>query len=173
MVRSYQPNAGHFALAKLREYVGKLTLITQCVDGYHQRAGCKDAIELHGNILVNRCLVCGKEGEHASWREGLPYCTCGELQRPGVVWFGENLPEGALREAYEAAETCEVFLSLGTSAMVYPAAQLPHIAATNGAYVVEVNIEATALTPQVDEFLQGPVGEVLSHLIHALKKVSS
>lgn len=173
MVRNHQPNAGHFALANLREHVGKLTLITQCVDGYHQLAGCKDAIELHGNILLHRCSVCGKEGEHASWREGLPYCTCGGLQRPGVVWFGESLPESALRQAYEAAETCEVFIAIGTSAMVYPAAQLPHVAATHNAYIVEVNTAATALTPSVEEFLQGPSGEVLPNLIHALNKVSS
>lgn len=173
MVRSHQPNAGHFALAELRERVGKLTLITQCVDGYHQRAGCEDTIALHGNILGNRCTVCGQEGESTSWREGLPYCTCGGLQRPSVVWFGESLPESALRQAHEAAETCEVFISIGTSAMVYPAAQLPHIAARHGAYLVEVNTEPTALTTSVDEFLQGPAGEVLPNLIHALKKVSS
>ncbi len=173
LVCHHEPNAGHFALAKLREHVGKLSLMTQCVDGYHQLAGCEDTIELHGNILVNRCSVCGKEGVCARFLEGLPHCSCGALQRPGVVWFGENLPAAALRKAGDAAATCSVFLVIGTSAMVYPAAQLPHIAAQHEAYVVEVNTEATALTPRVDEFLQGPAGEVLLNLIHALKKVSS
>jgi NAD-dependent deacetylase len=173
MVCNHEPNAGHFALAKLREHLGKLTLITQCVDGYHQQAGCADTIELHGNILVNRCSVCGKEGVRASFREGLPYCSCGELQRPSVVWFGENLPEAALRKAHDAAATCSVFMAIGTSAMVYPAAQLPHVAASHGAYIVEVNTETTALTPHVDEFLQGPAGSILPELLQALKKVSS
>lgn len=173
MVCRHQPNAGHYALARLRDHLGKLTLITQCVDGYQQQAGLADTIELHGNILSNQCSVCGKEGACAKLLEELPYCSCGGLQRPGVVWFGENLPEAALRKANEAAETCSVFISIGTSALVYPAAQLPHIAATHGAYIVEVNTETTALTPHADEFLQGPAGEILANMIHALKKVSS
>jgi len=172
-VRSHQPNAGHYALAQLRRFVGELILLTQCVDGYHQQAGCVDAIELHGNILVSRCLKCGKDGEVENWREGLPYCACGGMQRPGVVWFGESLPVTALERAHAAAATCSVFISIGTSALVYPAAQLPHLAGARGAYVVEINPEETALTPYADEFLQGPSGEILPQLIHALEKVSS
>lgn len=167
MVRNHQPNAGHYALAELRALVDNLTLITQCVDGYHQQADSAGAIELHGNILVSRCLQCGKEGESEIWREGLPHCPCGGVQRPGVVWFGESLPKGALQSAYDAAEICSIFISVGTSALVYPAAQLPHVAGTHGAYLVEINPEKTALTPYVDEFLQGLSGEVLPQLIHA------
>lgn len=173
MVRGHRPNAGHYALVELRTLVGKLTLITQCVDGYHQQAGLDEVIELHGNILVSRCRRCGTEKETEVWREGLPYCVCGGLMRPGVVWFGESLPEPALEQAYLAAQHCSVFMSIGTSAVVYPAAQLPHVAGAQGACLVEINPEATALTPYVDEFLQGLSGEVLPQLIHALKKVSS
>lgn len=173
MVRSHRPNAGHYALAELHGLVGKLTLITQCVDGYHRQAGFEEVIELHGNILVSRCLQCGKEGETEVWRAGLPYCACGGMMRPGVVWFGESLPRAALQSAHHAAETCSIFFAIGTSAMVYPAAQLPHVAGMHGAYIVEINPEETALTALADELLQGPSGKVLPQLIHALTKVSS
>src|SRR5574341_1768271 len=166
-VRQHAPNSGHFALARLEPLCKTFALITQNVDGYHRRAGSNNISELHGNIMKSRCSACEHECEAGAenWREGLPYCACGALYRPGVVWFGEALPARALQRALAAAETCEVFFAIGTSAAVYPAAALPQIAAERGAYVVELNFEPTALTPQADEFMQGKSGEILPALV--------
>ena len=173
-VKRHQPNAGHVALARLQNFVGDLTVITQCVDDYHRQAGQNEVIELHGNILRNRCSVCQKiEPDRAeNWREGLAYCSCGGLHRPAVVWFGENLPQQALKQAFHAAENCVAFFSIGTSALVYPAAQLPQAAHAAGAYLVEINLEETPLTSLAQLFIPQPAGEALPGLIHALQKVS-
>jgi NAD-dependent deacetylase len=173
-IKNHSLNPGHVALAQLQNFVGKLSLITQCVDGYHRQAGQAEVIELHGNILVNRCSVCSKvePDRDLNWRDGLPYCACGGIQRPGVVWFGENLPPAAVQQAVHAAETCSVFFSIGTSALVYPAAQLPQLSRAAGAYLVEINLEETPLTPLAQLFIPQAAGEVLPGLIHALQKVS-
>ncbi len=169
-VAQHRPNAGHAALAKLAGLFQEFTLITQCVDRYHQQAGARDVIELHGNLIESRCLQCGVQAEGATevWRGGLPYCGCGGLRRPAVVWFGEKLPAAALRRAFRAAEECTIFFAIGTSALVYPAAQLPHVARAAGAAIVEINPERTPLTPQAHWFLQGPAGEMLPALLAAL-----
>jgi NAD-dependent deacetylase len=166
-VRRHAPNPGHHALAQLESRCTKFSLITQNVDGYHRLAGSTNVIELHGNVMRSRCSACGHECEAGveNWQEGLPFCACGALYRPGVVWFGEPLPHVALQSAFAAAESCDLFFSIGTSAVVYPAAALPQIAREHGAYVVEVNPEQTPLTPMADEFLQGPAGEILPALI--------
>lgn len=174
-VKKHRPNAGHYALARLQDFVGGLTVVTQCVDGYHTQAGQKVVIELHGNILWNRCTQCHKIQSEEEPPGGalLPHCACGGLQRPAVVWFGENLPAIALRQAFEAAEKCAVFFAIGTSALVYPAAQLPHSARAAGAYVVEINPEETPLTPLAHLFVPQRAGEALPDLIQALQKASS
>lgn len=168
-VQQHLPNAGHTALAKMQRRAGHLTLITQCVDRYHQQAGARGVIELHGNLIESRCLQCGAQTEGATeiWREGLPYCACGGLRRPAVVWFGESLPGAALQQAFRAAEECDIFFSIGTSALVYPAAHLPHLARDAGAAIVEINPEKTPLTPQAHWFLQGRAGEILPGLVQA------
>ncbi|MDZ7291108.1 MAG: NAD-dependent deacylase [candidate division KSB1 bacterium] len=173
LVRQHAPNPGHRALAQMQSRFKEFALITQNVDGYHQRAGSSDVSELHGNIMMSRCSGCGHECEAGaeSWREDLPYCACGALYRPGVVWFGEMLPELALQRAFAAAESCQVFFSIGTSAVVYPAAALPQVAAAHGAYVVEINYEPTPLTPRADEFLQGKAGEILPVLVNHIQQV--
>ena len=94
-----------------------------------------------------------------------PRCACGAMLRPDVVWFGEVLPEGAMREATEAARRSEVFLSIGTSAVVYPAAALPEVAKRSGAYLVEINVEETPLSPLADEVILGPAAQVLPDLL--------
>jgi NAD-dependent deacetylase len=172
-VRQHAPNRGHFALAQMEALFKDFTLITQNVDGYHRRAGSRVVYELHGNIMKSRCRECNHECEagEENWREGLAYCSCRGLYRPGVVWFGEMLPPHALQQAFAAAETCEVFFSIGTSAVVYPAAALPQIAAERGKYVVEINPEETALTPLANEFLQGKAGEILPALVNRIKQV--
>jgi NAD-dependent deacetylase len=172
LVRQHQPNAGHHALARMASILKDFVLITQNVDGYHQRAGSVEVGELHGNIMKSRCSGCGHECEAGAenWWDGLPYCACGALYRPGVVWFGETLPQPALERAFAAAESCEVFFSIGTSAVVYPAAALPQIAHERGAYVAEINSERTPLTLLAHEFLQGQAGEILPRLFDLVQE---
>jgi NAD-dependent deacetylase len=160
------PNAAHLALARLEQEKRDFTLITQNVDGLHDRAGSRRILKLHGDIWRLRCTACG-----ANWpdlRPTLPklppHCACGGLARPGVVWFGEALPEGIMAEAKHAAASAEVFLVIGTSAVVYPAAGLVPYAKRAGAKVIEINTEATAFTHDVDLSLQGRAGEMLPGL---------
>lgn len=171
LVRAAQPNAGHRALVELATLVPRLTLVTQNVDGLHQRAGSPDVIEYHGNILRDRCGAEGiPAGRSALSVTGLPECArCGELLRPDVVWFGEPIPRDAMLRADAAAADCDVFLSVGTAAVVYPAAGLAERALRCAATLVEVNTAATDLTPLVDCTLRGPAGEILPRLVGALR----
>ena len=162
-----QPNPGHYALAELEKRVPAFTLITQNVDGLHERAGSRNVLRLHGSIWATRCLDCGQEAtdQQRPLPEIPPRCGCGGLLRPGVVWFGERLPQQIWQAADAAARSAQLFLVVGTSAVVYPAAGLAHIARSSGARVVEINIAETALSGEIDEFLQGPSGELLPQLI--------
>ncbi|MGB7739016.1 MAG: NAD-dependent deacylase [Steroidobacteraceae bacterium] len=171
LVRRVEPNAGHRALVELASMVPRLTLVTQNVDGLHQRAGSTGVIEYHGNILRDRCSAEGTLAGRSSLSiTGLPECArCGELLRPDVVWFGEAIPRQALLEADAAAAGCDVFLSIGTASVVYPAAALAESALRSGAKVIEINTEPTALTPLVDVALHGPSGDVLPQLLQALR----
>ena len=170
LVRHAEPNAGHRALVELARRVPRLTLVTQNVDGLHQRAGSPSVLEYHGNILRDRCTVEQVVAERADdAREGLPRCAaCGGLLRPDVVWFGEAIPRAPMMLAAAAAEDCDVFLSVGTSSLVYPAAGLAQAAAARGAVVIEVNPDATDLTPRVPFALQGPAGRILPDLCAAM-----
>jgi NAD-dependent deacetylase len=169
LVSEARPNPGHQALARLQDLVEGLTLVTQNVDSLHQRAGSRQVIELHGNIMRTRCHRCRVPDDRAfDIEEGAPRCSaCGGLLRPDVVWFGEALPEEAMRTALAASAACEVFLSVGTSALVYPAAGLPYQAIGNGRVVVEINPQPTPLSDSVTYQLRGPSGEVLPRLIDA------
>lgn len=162
-----KPNPGHFALAEMEKHFQSFTLITQNVDGLHQRAGSRNVVELHGNITrvkcKNGCCVLQEWDETADL---VPKCpNCGAFLRPDVVWFGEMLPGKELATAYHAAQNCEIFLSIGTSANVQPAASLPLIAKKSGALLVEINAEKTPITPYGDFFLSGKSGEILPELI--------
>ena len=170
LVRQAQPNAGHFALADLARRVPVLTLVTQNVDGLHQRAGSRGVLEYHGNILRDRCTIEQILAERAEdARTGLPRCAaCGGLLRPDVVWFGEAIPAGPMTVAAAAAEDCDVFLSVGTSSLVYPAAGLAEVALRRRATVIEINPNSTDLTPQADLVLAGPSGQVLPALLEAM-----
>ena len=168
-VRNVEPNAGHFALAEMGQRVPKFTLITQNVDGLHRKAGSRNVLELHGNIQRVRCSECGMYAD--TWTENgdVPRCAgCGGMLRPDVVWFGESLPRSELEAAVEAARGCRVFLSIGTSGLVQPAAALPFAAHNKGAVVVEDNLEPTPLTEKADFFLQGKSGDVLPELVKAV-----
>jgi len=167
LVRQAQPNAGHFALAELARRVPCLTLVTQNVDGLHQRAGSPGVLEYHGNILRDRCTVEQIVAERSEdTRTGLPRCAaCGGLLRPDVVWFGEAIPAGPMTVAAAAAEDCDVFLSVGTSSLVYPAAGLAEVALRRRATVIEINPNATDLSPHADLVLAGPSGQILPALL--------
>lgn len=163
------PNAGHAALVVMQVHVSQWALITQNVDGLHQQAGSRGVIELHGNIM--RYVCCAQRhvvGVDEPAMGMPPLCpTCGSLVRPDVVWFGESLPPAALDAAFAAAANCDVFLSVGTSAVVQPAASLPLQALANGALTVEINPDETPLSRRVDFVVRGPAGQVLPALVHA------
>lgn len=167
------PNPGHLALSALEQHLNqdteKFVLITQNVDSLHHRAGSKNIIELHGNIMREVCLDCYQKTNSPTSMSPdgeIPRCSnCGGLIRPDVVWFGEQLPQKSLDLAWQAARNCDIFLSVGTSAIVQPAASLPMIAYQNEAIIIEVNINQTPLSPYVDFVLQGFSSIVLPKLI--------
>lgn len=171
LVNKAAPNPGHLALAKLQGLVPRLTLITQNIDGLHQRAGSQEVIALHGNLAETKCF----EREHLveAWSEDgevPPLCpVCGSHLRPNVVWFGENLPTVALQTAVQTAQSCDIFFSIGTSALVHPAASLPLLAVEKGITTVEINPQSTPLTGWMDFVLPGAAGSVLPALIAALR----
>jgi NAD-dependent deacetylase len=160
LMKTVEPNPAHVAIASWQERLAQLTLVTQNIDGLHQKAGSRDVIELHGNIWRARCVTCGMTIEMNEQRPDA--CVgCGDSIRPDVVLFGELLPTGAYERAAAAASTCELCLVVGTSALVYPAANIPGIAKAAGAYVVEVNPEETPLSSFCDEVLTGKAGDLL------------
>lgn len=164
------PNPGHFALATLEAELSEFTLVTQNVDRLHQTAGSRRVLEVHGDIWTLRCFRgCGyQEVDMRSPLPGpVPCPDCGAFLRPGVVWFGESLPVRVLAEATAASQSCEVFLVVGTSSQVYPAAGLADLAASSGAQVFEVNPHPASRVPGV-RVLQGPSGEVLPQVLREM-----
>jgi len=158
-----EPNAAHFEIARWHERFAELTLVTQNIDGLHQKAGSRDVVELHGNIWRARCTVCRFFHDDSAEVKRPDACMeCGNCLRPDVVLFGEMLPPGAFEFAAECASRCELCFVIGTSGLVYPAAGLPEIAKAAGAYVCEVNPERTPLSGVCDEVITGKAGEVLS-----------
>jgi len=169
-VKGVRPNAGHYALVEIETHIPEFTLITQNVDGLHRMAGSKNVLELHGNIQRVRCSECYTFAE--TWgddTESVPQCSvCSGLLRPDVVWFGEALPRDQLEASVEAARTCDIFFSIGTSGVVQPAASLAHAARNRGAVVVEVNAEPTLLTSKANYAFHGKSGEMLPELVKAV-----
>ncbi len=166
-IAAAHPNPAHEALVLLENRCPRFALITQNVDGLHDLAGSRHVIKLHGDIWTLRCQHCGaeKSDRRVPLPEILPRCSCGGLLRPGVVWFGESLPPAAWKAAVEAAQSCAVFLVVGTSAVVFPAAELPMLAKHRGAKLIEINFEPTALTPLADYSFIGKAGEILPQLV--------
>jgi NAD-dependent deacetylase len=161
-----RPNAAHLALASMESARPATTVVTQNVDGLHERAGTKQLVRLHGSLWRVRCVAEGTEwtDEREDLGELPPRCACGALLRPAVVWFGEALPHEAWGKAVAAARRASVVLVVGTSSLVRPAADLPEIALHAGAWVVEVNTEETPLSGVASERLVGPAGSILPRL---------
>ncbi len=177
-VRRARPNPGHLAVAAIEARVPGSVLVTQNVDDLHERAGSTAPLHLHGSLFAPRCSACaqptpipdGVTEESADGRRITPpRCTrCSALVRPGVVWFGEALPEEALSAAVEAASSCDLLLTVGTSGLVYPAAEIPLVAARCGAAVIQVNPRETPLDRVADVNVRGSAARVLPALVEAV-----
>lgn len=167
------PNPGHKVLARWENVFPVFSLITQNIDGLHQKAGSTDMLELHGNIWKLRCTEEGtvSENHQTPLEEVPPLCPdCGALLRPHVVWFGESLSPTVLHKAFQLSSECDVMFVIGTSALVQPAASLPLSAAEAGAKIVEINPDPTPLTPYADFSFRGKAGEILPLIDEELKK---
>ena len=167
---SKDPNPAHYAITRLDEALPNFLLVTQNVDGLHRRAGTKRMVELHGNLFRARCTECGAvtDALQVPLPEIPPRCGCGGLLRPDVVWFGEALPEDALRGGLDASRDCDLMVVVGTSGVVQPAASMPLLAKQAGARVIEVNPDPTPITPFADLHLEGKAGAVLPGLVDAI-----
>lgn len=172
------PNPGHYAIAEMEKYFSHYNLFTQNVDRLHHRAGSKKVYELHGTIFESRCFDCNapylenfKIGDDF---DSIPHCPkCNGLIRPSVVWFGESLPIEILHLAYEEARKSEIFLTIGTSSEVYPAAELPHIARNSGSYVIEINPNQTSFTQFANLSIREKSGIILPKLLNLIKETKS
>lgn len=168
------PHRGYEVIARMGRMFSRVTVITQNIDNLHRRAGSMNVIELHGNIERNYCIKCGETVTNQKILDSplVPRCErCGGLVRPDVVWFGENLPEEEWDRAVQAAGSADVFFSVGTSAIVYPAASIPQYARRNGAYCVEINPEPTPLFAMMDSVITAKAGEALGVLEEKLLEV--
>ena len=170
LLNKVEPNAGHYALAELEKRYSLFTLTTQNVDGLHGRAGSTQVLELHGNITKTRCNTCKHLSDFDRYHKDgpLPRCDCAGLLRPDVVWFGEALPQDVYETSLAAAGMSDVYMVIGTSSLVYPAAYLPQEARANGACVIEINTQDTALTPYADFAVRGKSGKILPEIVNRL-----
>jgi NAD-dependent deacetylase len=163
-----KPNRGHEVLEAWSHRYPSFTLITQNVDGLHERAGTQNVIRFHGSIWEVLCWNQCASSPPRWWDETVPFSSlppecphCGGLIRPGVVWFGEGIDPGIMRRSMDALD-CDIFFTIGTSSVVYPAASLVHEAKRRGAYTVEINMESTPASGLLDLALQGPAEELLA-----------
>ncbi len=172
-----RPNPAHDAIAQLETRIPDLTLITQNVDDLHERAGSGSVIHLHGDLHSPRCSVCATlytldadTSSVGATKEGSriepPRCPqCGSPVRPGVVWFGESLPERAFEHAFDAAGKCDLLLSIGTSGIVQPASLIPELALQHGGHVVHINPQTSPGKHPREASIQGLAGQVLPLLV--------
>ena len=174
LVLGAEPNPAHIALAELEQMGLLSSVITQNVDGLHQRGGSKEVIEFHGSNQWLICLQCGYRQKAASFSLEVipPPCPqCNAILKPDVVFFGEPIPWEAQTRSFEEARTCDLVLVVGTSAVVYPAAGIPTSAKQSGATVVEINMEPTPLTGYISDYLiQGAAGAILPKIVEEVRK---
>ena len=169
--REAEPNPGHLALAEIQRRTesrgGTFTLLTQNVDGLHQRAGSTGVVELHGSIMAWRGVDSGTPAElpDGPFETFPPTLPTGEVIRPSVVWFGEMLPDDALRASFNALARCDLFMSVGTSSVVHPAAGFVHDARANGAFTAEVNPDDTPISELIDVTIRAKAGDALPGLL--------
>lgn len=173
IIASKEPNAGHRVIAGWEEIFSDFALITQNIDGLHQRSGSNNVIELHGNIWKQRCIEENTiiENHDVPLKKIPPHCEkCGALLRPHVVWFGESLDGSILQKSFLLSSSCDVMFSIGTSAVVQPAASIPLSAAEAGAKVIEINPDPTPLTDSADFSFRKKSGEFLPILDEELRR---
>jgi NAD-dependent deacetylase len=160
-----KPNAGHFAISELAKFK-EVIVLTQNIDGLHQRSGSRHVLELHGSIIRIKCTVCDfKDNITTSFDSLPPKCKCGNILRPDVVWFGEGLPQDVWGEAISHAQTCDVMIIAGTSLVVSPANTLPLYAKQNGAVLIEVNPEKTVMSSEMDLSIRETSANALPKLV--------
>lgn len=168
-ILSAKPNAGHQAIANLEKFK-EVHVLTQNIDGLHQRAGSSRVYELHGSIITIRCTVCGfKDAITSQFSELPPICSCKNILRPDVVWFGEQLPQDVWTAAMHQASSCDVMVIVGTSLAVSPANLLPVYAKQNEAILIEVNPEETPMSDQMDLSIRNSAAKTLPQLVAMLE----
>lgn len=164
------PNAGHKAIAELENFVD-VVVLTQNIDGLHQKAGSSKVLELHGSIVKIKCTVCDFKDEiFTDFSEFPPLCSCGNILRPDVVWFGEGLPQDVWQEAIIHANSCDVMVIAGTSLVVSPANTLPIYAKQNNAILIEVNPDETIMTSDMDFSLRSTSATTLPEFVSIFRK---
>lgn len=159
-----EPNPGHRIVTRVQEEKPSTVIVTQNIDGMHQRAGAKDVVELHGSLWRVRCDPENVVRPDETMPMDPRRCSCGGYWRPDIVWFEDQLDHRVVRRAREALEECDLLVSIGTSGVVYPAAQLPRIAAERGAMTVEINLEDTEVSSLYRHRLRGKASELLAEL---------
>lgn len=165
-----EPNLGHKAIAELENFV-KVFVLTQNIDGLHQKAGSSNVLELHGSIIKIKCTVCDFKDELLTEFSNLPpLCKCGNILRPDVVWFGEGLPQDVWQEAIIQASSCDVMIIAGTSLVVSPANTLPIYAKQNNAVLIEINPDETIMSSDMDLSIRSTSAVALPELISIFKK---
>lgn len=164
-----QPNLGHKAIAELEKYV-EVVVLTQNIDGLHQKSGSTKVLELHGSIVKIKCSVCDYQEEILTEISGLPpLCNCGNILRPAVVWFGESLPQNVWQNAIKFASQCDLMIIVGTSLAVSPANTLPIYAKQNNATLIEINTESTGMSEEMDVIIRKRSAEALPKLVSLFK----
>jgi NAD-dependent deacetylase len=164
LVAACVPNRGHALIAEMEKSLQSAVVVTQNIDGLHQRAGSDKVHELHGSLWRTRCPHCRTREHDLSAPIGSIRCACGEYKRPDIVWFGDSLSPEVLENVASELSSCDLLVSVGTSAVVYPAAQMPLIAKQAGATLVEINPEDTPMTEHFDVCLRGSATEMLEKI---------
>ena len=172
-IRAAEPNPGHKAIAELEKFY-KVTVLTQNIDGLHQRAGSSRVLELHGSIIRIKCTVCDFQANITEdFKEIPPKCNCGNILRPDVVWFGESLPQDVWTNAMQEASLCDIMIIAGTSLVVSPANTLPAFAKQNNAVLIEINPEETVMSNEMDISVRDTSSKTLPELVEFVKTLKS